>query len=80
VFKATLMQGLQDPGHPGAGAAKDLARFSSPIKSVGAGSIVLQRSLPWDVKAAWSAQVHAFRPTVEEAGVESLTFEFLWTP
>lgn len=74
------MQGLRDPGFPGNGAAKDLVRFSSPIKAVlGPGTVELERSLPWEVSTEWSPGLHRFAPTVEEAGVEGMTFEFPWT-
>jgi hypothetical protein len=60
-------------------AAKDIVRFTSPVASVGAGHVVLARALPWGLQTQWHPTLHALRPSVEDAGVESLTFAFPWT-
>ncbi len=42
--------------------------------------VELERPLRFDVKADWRPVLRTFRPTVQDAGVEDLTFEFPATP
>ncbi|KAI8464294.1 MAG: pectin lyase fold/virulence factor [Monoraphidium minutum] len=79
ALKSNLMGGLMEAGWPGSGA-RNVVRFSSRVKEVGpGGQITLERPLPWEVKTQWGPVLHAVKPSINEAGVEALTFEFKWT-
>ena len=46
------------------------------VKAVKDDTLILDRPLRVDVRPQWKAQVLAYRPTVEEVGIEDLTIEF----
>lgn len=50
------------------------------VASVGADTIVMDRPLRMDVRPEWKAEIHSWNATVENSGLESLTFEFPGTP
>jgi hypothetical protein len=52
----------------------------TPVERVVGNELVLSRSLRVDVRAEWAAEVLAFQPTLEEIGIQGLTFEFPGTP
>lgn len=49
---------------------------TSRITAIDGNRVQLERPLPCDLRMEWQAAVHAFEPTVTEAGIENLTFEF----
>lgn len=49
------------------------------VVAVGDTYIELERQLPVDIYAAWTAQIRAFVPTVQQSGIEDLTINFAWT-
>ena len=51
-------------------------RFHSRIFSVRPTYIVLERPLPWAIDTAWSPELHAKVPGIQNSGIESLTIEF----
>lgn len=74
LFKA--LHGGHFPGNVAEDGGKQVFRFYSQVKSVGAGSIVLERPLPLAVDTSWKPELRAVSPSVREVGVEHLTFEF----
>jgi hypothetical protein len=50
------------------------------IAKLNANEVGLDRPLRFDVKAEWKPQINSFNPSVTEAGVEELGFEFPNTP
>lgn len=50
-------------------------RFHSRIFAVRSTYIVLERPLPWDIQTAWSPEVHAFVPGIQQSGIENMTIE-----
>jgi hypothetical protein len=40
----------------------------------------LERALPYDVRLEWTPEIHKFKPTVEELGIEHLSVRFPWSP
>ncbi len=74
-----LYGNLSEPG-PGLIGARSAVRFLSRVKSVSEKQIELERPLPYDVRAEWGPEIHAFVPSVQEVGVEHLSLHFPWTP
>ena len=56
------------------------ASFVTRITKIDGNRVELERRLRFDVRPEWKPVVRTFRPTVEDAGVEDLTFEFPVTP
>lgn len=46
------------------------------VQRVSGNKIVLERPLRIDVRPEWTPEIHAYRPPVQEVGIESLGFEF----
>ena len=69
-------------GDPGNTAKMRRVRvsFVARVTGVEAGAVCLDRPLPWDVNLAWQPRISAFAPSVTEAGLERLCFEFPNTP
>jgi hypothetical protein len=65
-----------DPGDVSKLRGRTRASLVARVRSVGRGSIQLERPLRFDVRPEWRATVLAFEPTVTESGVENLGFEF----
>jgi hypothetical protein len=64
---------------PGAQTPKDYAHYvdwDTPIAEVRGDTLMLSRPLRVDVRPEWRAEVLSSRPTLEEIGVEDLSFEF----
>ncbi len=40
----------------------------------------MERPLPYDVDVLLSPELHAFRPGIEQAGLEDMTLFFKWSP
>jgi hypothetical protein len=56
------------------------ASLVTRVTGVEAGVVHFDRPLRWDVNLAWQPRISAFAPSVTEAGVEKLCFEFPNTP
>ena len=52
------------------------ASLLTRIADVAPGKITLERPLRWDVRPEWKPVVKSIQPTVQEVGVEHLSFEF----
>ncbi len=74
----TLLGNSMDPGWVLKGS-RNMLRFDTRVTSVDGNTLVLERALPWAVDTAFSPEVHAIKPMLENAGVENLSFEFPWT-
>ncbi len=64
---------------PGPQTPRDFAHYvdwAAPVEQVSGDTLVLARPLRVDVDPAWSAEVLSSRPSLEEIGVEDLSFEF----
>jgi len=70
---------LMPPG-PDLISTLHVVRFLSRVKSVSGNSIELERPLPYDVRAEWNPEIHRFRPSVQEFGIEQLSIHFPWSP
>jgi len=72
--------------HAGQNAGKDTLSRTRQIEwvarvvSVGGKELQLDRPLRIDARPEWKAVVHRYRPTVQEVGIEGLTFEFAGKP
>ncbi|MFA6288402.1 MAG: glycosyl hydrolase family 28-related protein [Opitutaceae bacterium] len=56
------------------------ASLVTRITKIEGNRVELERRLRFNVRPEWKPVVRTFRPTVEDAGVEDLTFEFPVTP
>ncbi len=67
---------------PGTGliGAQHAVRFLSRVSSISGNRIALERPLPYDVRLEWTPEIHRFKPTVQEVGIEHLSIRFPWTP
>lgn len=64
---------------PGTQTPKDYEHYvdwAAPVAGVVGRTLRLTRGLRLDVRPEWQAKVLAFQPTVEDVGVEDLSFEF----
>lgn len=77
LFKA-LHQG-HFPGNVAEDGGKQVFRFYSKVKSVAAGTVVLERPLPLAVDTQWKPELRAVKPSVSEVGIEHMTMEFAGT-
>lgn len=72
--------------HAGLNAGDDTLSRPRAIKwvacvvSVDGDYVTFDRPLRIDVRPEWGATLHQYRPTVEEVGIEGLTFEFPGVP
>jgi len=74
-----LYGNLMEPGSDLLGTP-NIVRFLSRVKRSNSRTIELERPLPYDVKLEWSPQIHLFKPTVKEVGIEHLSVRFPWSP
>jgi len=74
-----LYGNLMEPGSDLLGTP-NIVRFLSRVKRSNDRTIELERPLPYDVKLEWSPQIHLFKPTVKEVGIEHLSVRFPWSP
>ncbi len=68
---------------PGPQTPKDYRHYvdwAVPVEAVADTRITLARPLRLDVRPEWQAELLAYQPTVEEVGIEDLSFEFPGTP
>jgi hypothetical protein len=73
LFRA--LYGGMHPGNVGEDGGTEVFRFYSKVTAVDAGSITLERHLPFQIDTNWTPTVRAVMPTVREIGVENLTLE-----
>lgn len=55
---------------------QDVVRFSSRITAVGPNYIELERPLAYEVRLAWTPEVHSLTNAVQNVGIEDLTIKF----
>ncbi len=55
-------------------------RYAARVREVKGTTVVLDRPLRFDLRPEWSASLRAFRPALQQAGIEDLAFEFPRTP
>ena len=70
---------LMPPGSDLLGT-KNVVRFLSRVKSTSADSMELERPLPYEVRADWKPEIHRFKPSIQEFGLEHLSIHFPWSP
>jgi hypothetical protein len=70
----------EDAGETAELRGRTTASLVTRVASVQDNVAVLDRRLRFDVRAEWQPVVRAFEPTVQDSGVEDLTFEFPGTP
>lgn len=58
---------------------RSLVRFLSRVKAVSPTTLELERSLPYDVRAEWTPEIHRFDPSLQEFGIEHLSIHFPWS-
>jgi hypothetical protein len=46
------------------------------VQAIGPGYIELDRELPFPINPDWTATVHKYAPSIQDAGVENLTIAF----
>ncbi|HEY6806263.1 MAG TPA: glycosyl hydrolase family 28-related protein [Pyrinomonadaceae bacterium] len=56
-----------------------VVRFLSRVKRVNGKTIELERPLPYDVRLEWKPEIHRFKPTLTEFGIEHLSIHFPWS-
>jgi hypothetical protein len=49
------------------------------VQVLGSNRVELERPLPWKVEGQFRPEVHAYKPTVQGAGIEKLTIRFPFT-
>jgi len=69
-----------DPGDISMLKGSTRASLVTRITKIDGNRVELERRLRFDVRPEWRPVVRTFRPTVEDSGVEDLTFEFPPTP
>jgi hypothetical protein len=67
------------PAGPGLVGTAHIVRFLSRVRSADGNRIVLERTLPYDVRPEWTPEIHRLAPTVQELGIEHLSIRFPWT-
>ena len=78
-----LLREIQGGAEPGAQTPRDFEHYVDwvvPVAGVEDSTLLLARPLRVDVRPAWQAEIVAFEPTVEDVGVEALSFEFAGVP
>jgi hypothetical protein len=63
-----------DPGN--ADGMKGRTQFVTRVSKVSNGKITIDRPLRYDVDPEWSPSIQRFSPTVQDSGIEDLSFEF----
>ncbi len=69
-----------DPGDVSMLKGSTKVSLVTRITKIEGNRVELERPLRFDVRPEWRPVVRTFRPTVEDSGVEDLTFEFPVTP
>jgi len=68
------------PAGEGLIGTPNIVRFLSRVRSRSGNLIELERPLPYDVRLEWKPEIHTFSPSIEEFGIEHLSFRFPWSP
>jgi hypothetical protein len=55
-------------------------RYAARVREVKGSSVVLDRPLRFDLKPEWSASLRRFQPSLQQAGIEDLAFDFPRAP
>ena len=74
------LYGGQNGGNTGEDGGTQVFTWYSPVAAVGANSITLVRTFPFEINTAWKPTVTAAAPTVRELGIEGLTLEMAKVP
>jgi hypothetical protein len=69
-----LYGGMND-GNTGEDGNTQVFTWYSPVTAVGASSITLARTFPFQINLAWKPTVTQARPTLREFGIENMTLE-----
>ena len=64
------------PVGPELSGAKNIVRFQSRVAAVNGKTITLERALPYDVQTVWKPELHLYKPSIQEVGVEHLAIRF----
>lgn len=75
-----LHGGLQDVVPTTQKEMKHLCDWVARVTAIEGNTLVLDRPLRFDVRPEWQAEIWSWQPTVQEVGIESLTFEFPGVP
>lgn len=75
-----LHAGLQDIAPTTQKEMKHLCDWVAQVTAVEGDIIELDRPLRLDVSPEWQAEIWSWQPSVEEVGIESLSFEFAGVP
>lgn len=76
---AAMMTNLMPTGEALRGE-KNIVRFQSRIQKIVGRAIFLERPLPYDVKLDWKPELHVYKPTVKDFGLEDLAIQFPLRP
>ncbi len=71
-----LLGGKLEPGPQTPKDYEHYVDWVTPTAAIAGADLTLARDLRVDVRPEWDARVVAFHPTVEEVGIEDLSFEF----
>lgn len=75
-----LHAGLLDPGVATAKEMKTYLNWVAGVAAVDGRVVALDRPLRLELEPAFGVEMHSYAPTVEDVGVEELTFEFPGVP
>jgi hypothetical protein len=75
-----LLGNLLEPGPQTPRDYQHYVDWVTPVVSTDGPILTIARPLRVDVRPEWQAQVLAFQPTLEEVGIEDLSFEFAGVP
>jgi hypothetical protein len=59
---------------------KNWVDWAARVEKITGETVVLDRPLRLDVRLEWKPQIHSYRPTVTEVGIENLSFAFAGLP
>ncbi len=68
------------PVGPELSGAQNVVRFQSRVLAIKGNTLTLERPLPYEVRAEWKPELHLYRPSIQEVGVEHLSVRFPHTP
>lgn len=69
-----------DPGKDTLARQEYFGNWAARVAEVDGAVVTLDRPLRFDVRAEWSPTLHTLTPTIQEIGIEHLTFEFAGVP
>lgn len=74
------LYGGKHDGNTGEDGNTQVFTWYSPVTAVGATSITLARTFPFQINTAWKPTVTQAQPTVREFGIENMTLEMAKVP